>query len=165
MKILLFFTCIAAVFFMSCKTEVKTTDSGDSFNLDSVKNYISRSNARFENVWSNGDSATFKTLFSLDGCVYPPTMTSFCGGDLSVFFIERYQQGIRKIKLITNEVFGSGKHISEIGNYQILDSIGALIDRGKYIVIWKNENGSWKMYRDIWNTDRPMANPDGSLPE
>lgn len=23
--------------------------------------------------------------------------------------------------------------------------------RGKYVVVWKKENGNWKMYLDIWN--------------
>ncbi len=29
------------------------------------------------------------------------------------------------------------------------------VDKGKYIVVWKKENGDWKVWRDIWNSDNP----------
>jgi len=29
------------------------------------------------------------------------------------------------------------------------------IDDAKYIVIWKKENGEWKLHRDIFNSSRP----------
>jgi hypothetical protein len=32
---------------------------------------------------------------------------------------------------------------------------GSILDTGKYIVIWKRENGAWKWHRDIWNSSRP----------
>jgi ketosteroid isomerase-like protein len=34
---------------------------------------------------------------------------------------------------------------------------GKVVDRGKYIVIWKREQGQWKLHRDIWNTSMPPA--------
>jgi ketosteroid isomerase-like protein len=29
------------------------------------------------------------------------------------------------------------------------------MDRGKYIVVWKDEGGKWKLHRDIWNSSLP----------
>jgi ketosteroid isomerase-like protein len=26
------------------------------------------------------------------------------------------------------------------------------MDSGKYVVIWKREDGAWKLHRDIWTT-------------
>ena len=34
---------------------------------------------------------------------------------------------------------------------------GAVADLGKLIVIWKHEGGSWKVHRDIFNTNQPAA--------
>jgi ketosteroid isomerase-like protein len=34
---------------------------------------------------------------------------------------------------------------------------GAVIDRGKYIEVWRNVNGAWKIADDIWNSDMPAA--------
>ena len=32
-----------------------------------------------------------------------------------------------------------------------------MLDKGKYVVVWENENGSWKIYRDIFNTSMPES--------
>ena len=31
------------------------------------------------------------------------------------------------------------------------------IDAGKDLVVWKNEHGAWRLYRDIWNSNQPAA--------
>ena len=31
------------------------------------------------------------------------------------------------------------------------------MDSGKFIVIWKQEGGQWKLHRDIWNSSMPPA--------
>ena len=33
---------------------------------------------------------------------------------------------------------------------------GRVEDKGKYIVVWKNVNGAWKVAVDIFNTDLPL---------
>ena len=41
----------------------------------------------------------------------------------------------------------------EVGRY-ILGAGGQTADVGKYIVIWKNDGGTWKLHRDIFNSDQ-----------
>ncbi len=53
---------------------------------------------------------------------------------------------------------GRSDTASEVGRYVVKDAAGKKIDHGKYIVIWKKVAGTWKLYRDIWNTsDAPAA--------
>ncbi len=40
---------------------------------------------------------------------------------------------------------------------KIISDKNAVIDKGKYVVAWKKENGNWKLYRDIANTSMPMV--------
>ena len=44
---------------------------------------------------------------------------------------------------------------SEVGKYELMGDKDMSMDKGKFIVIWKNDNGKWKMYRDVWNSDMP----------
>lgn len=67
--------------------------------------------------------------------------------------------GIRDIKLTMDEVTGGNEIVAETGIYEVFADKGQAIDKGKYIVIWKEENGKWKMHRDIWNTDMPAPPP------
>jgi hypothetical protein len=41
----------------------------------------------------------------------------------------------------------------EVGNYTLMAGSG-VVDKGKYLVIWRLEAGQWKLYRDIWNTNK-----------
>ena len=41
------------------------------------------------------------------------------------------------------------------GEYALLDKAGKTLDRGKYIVIWKQEGGDWKLLRDMFSSNQP----------
>jgi hypothetical protein len=45
---------------------------------------------------------------------------------------------------------------NEVGKYRITGEGGKLLDTGKYVVVWKREQGQWKLHRDIWNTSMPL---------
>lgn len=42
-------------------------------------------------------------------------------------------------------------------SYTLKADGGAVADRGKFIVIWKNDGGSWKLHKDIFNTSQPAT--------
>jgi ketosteroid isomerase-like protein len=65
------------------------------------------------------------------------------------------RMGVKDIKLTTDDVTGNGEIAGETGTYEMYGDNNKLLDKGKYVVIWKNENGEWKLYRDIWNTSMP----------
>jgi len=48
-------------------------------------------------------------------------------------------------------------HITEEGVFEINLKDGKQIDKGKYVVVWKKEDGKWKLYRDMSNTDLPLS--------
>ncbi len=65
--------------------------------------------------------------------------------------------GIKDIKITTDDVIGNGDVLGETGKYEMYADNNKLVDKGKYVVLWKMENGEWKLYRDIWNTSMPAA--------
>ena len=52
---------------------------------------------------------------------------------------------------------GHGDTAIETGHYTLQADGGAIADRDKYVVIWKNEGGSWRLHKDIFNTNQPAA--------
>lgn len=66
-------------------------------------------------------------------------------------------EGIKGAKLESVEVESHGDTAIEVGRYTLDNGEGQMIDQGKYIVIWKQENGAWKLYRDIWNSSMPAS--------
>ena len=66
--------------------------------------------------------------------------------------------GIDDVLLDTLEVFGDERRAAEVGRYTLIGSDGAPFDEGKYIVLWRrDDNGEWRLDRDIWNTNRPAV--------
>lgn len=61
--------------------------------------------------------------------------------------------GVRNIKITTQEVMGGAETVSEMGSYEMFGDKNMSLDKGKFIVVWKQENGKWKMHRDVWNSD------------
>ncbi len=75
------------------------------------------------------------------------------------FFNAALGMGISNLNLNTEEVLGGPTVVSEVGNYELKIANGTVVDKGKFVVVWKMENGKWKMYRDIFNSDNPPPPP------
>jgi len=58
-------------------------------------------------------------------------------------------------KLMSEEVQSCGETAWETGRYSITATDGKVLDKGKYVTIWKRDGSTWKLYRDIFNTDVP----------
>jgi len=61
-------------------------------------------------------------------------------------------QGIKAIKLETIEVESYGEAASEVGRYTLEGESGQVLGQGKFLVIWKQEAGQWKLHRDMVNS-------------
>ena len=154
---------IAAVSFVafafllsSCNNDGAKNGSVATFNIDSVKAAIASSNAVYGECFATGDSTKFANCYTADACINPPNMPRMCGTQaITTFFNAGYKQGIRNLKITTEDIIGSENSVAEIGKYEVLGDKAVSFEKGKFIVIWKNENGKWKMYRDIWNSDNP----------
>jgi hypothetical protein len=46
-----------------------------------------------------------------------------------------------------------GSTATEVGQYELRDKAGKVLDHGKYIVIWRQEGKKWKLFRDMFSTN------------
>lgn len=156
--------CIGALTFIfsSCANEAAKTEA-PAFSLDSAKAAIAASNKIYGDCFAKGDSTAFVACYTSDASLNAPNMPRLNGPQaINAFFTGGYSQGIRNIILNTEEVMGGKDAVIEIGKYDLQADKGVSIDKGKYIVIWKEENGKWKMHRDIFNSDMPPPPPPPS---
>ena len=148
---------VSVIFIYSCNdSKTEATAAADSFNLDSVKTVIAASNASYGGHFATQDSAGFTSHYTSDACISPSGVPQICGTQgIASFFNMGHQMGIRDIKLTTKEVLGGKDAVVETGTYELFGAQGMSLEKGKFIVMWKEENGTWKMHRDIWNSDAP----------
>jgi ketosteroid isomerase-like protein len=121
-----------------------------------VRAAIEAANAKFSALAAQGDGATLAGLYAKDGAVMPAGSDPVRGTQaIAKFWQSAFASGVAVIELKTVEVYAQGATASEVGEYALRDKAGKLLDRGKYIVIWHNEGGQWKLLRDMFSTNVP----------
>ena len=81
---------------------------------------------------------------------------------------QQHEQGGMKITALEStatDVITEGNIAIEIGTYTVsmdMPEMGAIDDFGKYMNVWENQDGDWKLRADMWNTDiNPMMQMKG----
>lgn len=112
----------------------------------------------FERAFARGDVSGVAGLYTREGQLFPANSDVVHGTDaIRAFWQGAIDLGVKEVQLETTELEQHGDTAIETGRYRLMAAGGALADAGKYIVIWKNEGGVWKLHRDIWTTSQAAA--------
>jgi ketosteroid isomerase-like protein len=121
-----------------------------------VRTAIEAADAKFSSLAAQGDGTALSTLYAKDAAVMPAGQEPIRGTEaIAKFWQSALASGVAAIELKTIEVYGQGKTATEVGEYALRDKAGKVLDRGKYIVIWRNDDGEWKLLRDMFSTNMP----------
>jgi ketosteroid isomerase-like protein len=121
---------------------------------DDIKAGIEAANAEFSAAAAKRDGAALAAMYSPDGQVMPAGSEPIQGTEaIKKFWQGALDSGVAAIGLKTNEVFGHGPTATEVGEYELRDKAGKILDRGKYIVVWRHVGSKWKLLRDMFSTN------------
>ena len=123
----------------------------------------------FVQAFNRGDGAAVATHYAEDAAAFLLDAPRVDGrANIQGFWQGAIKAGLRDLTLKALEVHGTGDMAYEVGevSYSAPDSSGQRkTATGKYIVVWKKQqDGTWRLYRDIWNgnpqtTTRRMNRP------
>ena len=123
-----------------------------------VRSAIEAANAQFVATAAKGDGAGLAALYAKQGQVMPAGSDPIAGTDaIQKFWQGALDSGISGVTLKTLDVYGQGPTATEVGQYELRDKAGKVLDKGKYIVIWQHANGKWLLLRDMFSTSAPPA--------
>ena len=124
--------------------------------LTNMRETIAAANENFMAAFKRGDAADLAALYTENGQVLPPNGDFVTGKEaIRGFWQALFDMGIKAAKLEIVEVEGHGDTAIEVSRFTLLSEEGQVIDKGKYIVIWKLVDGHWKLHRDIFNSSTP----------
>jgi uncharacterized protein (TIGR02246 family) len=127
-------------------------------HADGVRSEIDAANAQFTAAAAKGDGAGLAALYAADGQVLPAGSDPIKGAQaIQKFWQGALDSGIAEVGLKTIEIFGRGPTATEVGQYELRDKAGKVLDHGKYIVVWRHEGGKWKLLRDMFSTNVSAA--------
>ncbi len=116
---------------------------------------IAAVNARFTSAIAEGNAAAVGELYTDDAKFMPPNGDVVVGPEgIAAWLQLMLDDGISSLELETVELEEHGDTAIEEGRYKLGTADGPA-DAGKYIVIWKNEGGAWKLHKDIFNSNQP----------
>jgi len=150
---LLFFSSVT-----SCnkKAEETTETAAEStFNLTTAKAEIVDANKEFMAFFAAADSVGLGSLYTQDAKFMMTGAPAISGREnIQPTLSGIMKSGISSVDLRTIEVWGTEDLIIEEGELSLF--VGeAEVDQAKYIVVWKKEDGKWKLFRDIFNSNLP----------
>jgi uncharacterized protein (TIGR02246 family) len=135
---------------------VALTCAGPATAEEDIRAALEAGKRKFEEAVSRGDGAALAALYTPEAQLLP-AQSDFVTGTKAIgeFWQGVFDSGIKAASLTTVEVNSHGDAAHEIGRYELRAADGKVLDKGKYVVIWKQEGGTWKLHRDIWTTSVP----------
>ncbi|WP_297690699.1 DUF4440 domain-containing protein [uncultured Eudoraea sp.] len=131
---------ISAIFGQSTEQEkidlIKARAIIDSLDKKFSKHFFEGDSLALYNMYAKG--AYFGTSKGKD-------ILSSWGGQI------RYsiENDMPNLLFTTTSLTTDNEFLFELGKYQMKDSKGNLKGEGKYLLVWKQEDGKWKIYRDM----------------
>jgi uncharacterized protein (TIGR02246 family) len=141
------------------------TPAAAPVDLASVRQRIDSANAAFEVALTKNDADAIAAAYA-DDAVSMMANTPAWKGKAAIRDGGKAMSEVVSItsaKFHTDEVFPAGNDmVIEVGSYDFMvqpkGAKAAAPDKGKYMAVWKRQaDGSWKIYRDIVNSDLPPA--------
>lgn len=96
----------------------------------------------------HGDSVSIAGMYAVDGtigCKKGPEILAAAGG----WIRSGVKNDSRHVTFNIVTLTGNGDLLIESGNAEGRSDKGELKYAFRYVVVWKNENGIWKLYRDV----------------
>lgn len=154
-----------ALFFIlltvSCN-KTKATSGFDSApktetNLEEVKNAVIGVNEIFVIAFNKGDANMMADCYTTDAKFMLPNGKSVVGKEnIKAHFENMLAKGVPTFTLKTTGTWGDSETMSAEMEWLMADKEGNVIDNGKALEIFKKEDGKWKIFRDIFNSDNPV---------
>ncbi|HUP12561.1 MAG TPA: DUF4440 domain-containing protein, partial [Niastella sp.] len=155
----------AMTFAMSCQetatkktdnnTMADTTASTAAFDPGKARTWIDGDNAKFMEEVKKGDSNALAAHYASDALLMFDNSEAFNGTAIASAWGGAVRSGVKELKLSTQDLTGNAELLVETGMFELIGASNKTLDKGKYVVVWKPENGGWKIYRDIANSNMP----------
>jgi uncharacterized protein (TIGR02246 family) len=165
-----YFTALALLAVLGCAPQGSDKATADSVAMAAadpavVQQALDAANAKGADALNKGDIDAFLANYAPDAVVMMPNAPAWRGTDAMRTGFQGLltQFTASGVAFKTDDVKVAGDLAIETGQYEMTltpktGKAKPVADKGKYITVWqKQADGSWKIVRDISNSDLPPA--------
>ena len=143
---------IVSIFITSCdqKTNEKTLKSSQT-DLSTLEKEIELRLREYENYLQSGDSIALGNMYTEDAEIIPSTVGR---KNIIKVFGSMIRDSITDSSFKTTKLWGNDQLLVEDGTGIWSHTNGTVIGSGRYLLVWKKDDGKWKILRDTWFPDK-----------
>ena len=145
---------LAVTFLVSCTTAPPPDTTAE--DIQTINAVIKQ----FVDAINQGDAAAVAALYTEEANLLPPNSPIIVDRKgIQAFWQNGFDAGVGNLQPTVIELHVSGDMAHEVGTYTLTiqpEEGEAISDNGKYVVIWKRENDTWKLDVEIWNSSVPL---------
>lgn len=117
---------------------------------------IREATSTLQTAFNAKDVDKILSLYTENSVFMPPNKPLLRGrSSLKGFYDGLMNAGSKDLKLAPADVAGHGPLAYESGSYSMMN--GDVPDRGKYLFIFRNMSGTWKIEYTSWSSDLPPS--------
>jgi ketosteroid isomerase-like protein len=144
-----FRTTLLCIYLGSSLSSVFGQNSASTtIDLEKARKVIDSLDKKFAQHYYNGDSAAIYNMYAKGA-----NFACMQGNEILLSWGRQIRNSIkndtRNLIFTTNSLSTDSEFLVEVGAYEFKDSKGNSKEKGKYLVVWKQEEGNWKLYRDM----------------
>lgn len=142
------------ILLVGCQTKEKSNDIGnqETFSLEEAKKGMQQSVDGFCDAIARGDAHAASNFYTHDAIYMSDDAPKVVGRKNIEAAIKNYiDAGYTQLSVVSTWVMATEDYVVDTEEWTLSNGIVKHI--GKSLVVWKMEDGIWKQYKDMVNTD------------
>jgi len=139
---------VASIFIAGCNQKAAENNLEiDQTDLSTLEKEIELRLREYERHLQNGDSIALGDMYMMDAEIIPSTAGR---ENIIKVFGSMIRDSITGSSFKTSELWGNDQLLVEDGTGTWSHANGKVVGRGRYLLVWKKDDGKWKILRDTW---------------
>ena len=138
---------IVPILIYSCEQKENERKLISEVDMSTLEKEIELRLREYENHLKNGDSIALGNMYVENAEIIPSTAGR---KNITKAFGSMIKDSITGSSFTTNMLWGNDQLIVEDGTGIWSHANGTVVGRGRYLLVWKKDEGKWKILRDTW---------------
>ncbi len=138
---------IVSIFIGSCEQKTKNEALNSEVDIATLEKEIESRLREYEGYLINGDSIALGNMYTEDAEIIPSTVGR---ENIIKGFGSMIQDSITGSSFKTTKLWGNDQLLVEDGTGTWYYTNGKAAGSGRYLLVWKKDEGEWKILRDTW---------------